>query len=407
MTSRRQFLRLAAATTSALLHGCATTPPQPPARLFFTSRGRTGIVHADGSGLRYLDLQRPDQVTWQPGPALSNGREVVFLSMEARRDGPGRPFDKFYHKTPCHLWLYDLDRDRLTEIATRNRIAPFQTPALLVSDSRILVQVVRDEGGQIFSMNLDGTDAREFTRLGEGLPYGLALSPERQRIAYHLASPKGYQVWTCDPDGSRRTLVAADPARLFFGPTWSPDGQWLAFQGCDHAADPGHDWSDVYVAHPDGTGLRALTRGQSMWFAATYGNPAHRGGGSNVVAWTRDGRIVFPRRTPGARVPWRYQAQRPDTDHFNREFEPEQASGGVHLSLIDPVSGASTALTAPANGVWDFRGTPSADGRHVAYCRALTGGVPELRVLSTASGDSRVLTRGVDDSGADHPRWVS
>ena len=36
--------------------------------------------------------------------------------------------------------------------------------ALLVSDERILVQVVRNKVGQIFSMNLDGADAREFTR---------------------------------------------------------------------------------------------------------------------------------------------------------------------------------------------------------------------------------------------------
>ena len=60
-------------------------------RLFFTSQGRTAMVHADGSGLRYFDFQVPDQVTWQPGPFLSDGHRMIFLSMEARRDGPGRP----------------------------------------------------------------------------------------------------------------------------------------------------------------------------------------------------------------------------------------------------------------------------------------------------------------------------
>ena len=142
--------------------------------------------------MRYFDFKVPQQVTWQPGPFLSDGRRVIFLSMEERRDGPGRPFDKFYHQTPTRLWIYDLDRDTLTEIATKDRLAVFYTPALLVSDKRILVQVVRDEGGQIFSMKLDGTDARAFTGLGEGLPYGLSLRPDRRRVAYHLASPEGY-----------------------------------------------------------------------------------------------------------------------------------------------------------------------------------------------------------------------
>jgi len=92
-------------------------------RLFFTSQGRTGVINADGTGLRYFDFKVPQQVTWQPGPFLSDGRRVIFLSMEARRDGPGRPFDRYYHQTPTHLWLYDLDRDTLTEIATKDREA--------------------------------------------------------------------------------------------------------------------------------------------------------------------------------------------------------------------------------------------------------------------------------------------
>lgn len=157
--SRRQFLAAAAATVPALvaLNGCRTRlAPRAentrPVRLFFTSQGRTGVIHANGTGLRYFDFKIPQQATWQPGPFLSDGRRVIFLSMEERRDGPGRPFDKHYHQTPTHLWLYDLDRDTLTEIAAKDRIAVFYTPALLVSDERILVQVVRDQGGQIFSL---------------------------------------------------------------------------------------------------------------------------------------------------------------------------------------------------------------------------------------------------------------
>src|SRR5436305_14278152 len=35
-------------------------------RLFFTSQGKTALVNADGSGLRYLQFDRPGQATWQP-----------------------------------------------------------------------------------------------------------------------------------------------------------------------------------------------------------------------------------------------------------------------------------------------------------------------------------------------------
>lgn len=411
--SRRQFLVAAGASVTALvaLNGCRSSRSPGagdarPGRLFFTSQGRTGVINADGTGLRYFDFKVPKQVTWQPGPFLSDGRRVIFLSMEERRDGPGRPFDKFYHQTPTHLWLYDLDRDTLREIATKERIAVFYTPALLVSDERVLVQVVRDQGGQIFSMNLDGTDAREFTRLGEGLPYGLSLSPDRRRVAYHLASPQGYQIWTSAVDGTERVLVAAHRDHLYFGPSWSSDGQWLLFQDCQFKSDPGHDWSDVCIARPDGRDFRVLTNGQAMWFAATYGSPSNRGGGSNVPAWTRDGQILFPRRSPDARVPWEFQANRPDTDHFNRDFKPNRAFGGVQICRLDPGTGRSTSLTTEAPSVWDFRASASDDGKSIVFCRAETGGAPGLWMMNSDGQQACLLTRGIDDQGADHPRWL-
>jgi len=410
--SRRAFLALGVtASALGLLPACRSARTGRDAgsrlgRLFFTSQGRTGVIHADGTGLRYFDFRVADQVTWQPGPFLSDGRRVIFLSMEERRDGPGRPFDRYYHQTPTHLWLYDLDRDTLTEIATKDRIAVFYTPALLVSDERILVQVVRDQGGQIFSMNLDGTEAGEFTRLGEGLPYGLSLSPDGQRVAYHLASPQGYQIWTSNTLGGDRVLVAAHPDYLYFGPSWSPDGHWLLFQDCQFQSDPGHDWSDVCIAHPDGSDFRVLTSGQAMWFAATYGSPSNRGGGSNVPAWTPHGQILFPRRSPGAKVPWEFQAKRPDTDHFNRDFKPDAARGGVQICRLDPGTGRTTSLTPEAPGVWDFRASVSDDGTSIVFCRAETGGAPGLWMMDADGRHARLLTRGIDDKGADHPRWL-
>src|SRR4029079_9483523 len=130
-------------------HAAATreAPTVAPSRFFFTSQGRTALMNADGTGLRYFDFNVPNQATWQPGPFLSDGRRVIFLSMEARRDGPGRPFEGYYTQTPTHLWLYHLDKKSLTEIATRDRLAVFYTPALLVSDERLLVQVVRNRVG--------------------------------------------------------------------------------------------------------------------------------------------------------------------------------------------------------------------------------------------------------------------
>lgn len=175
----------------------ASSPDATPlqtARFMFTSRGKTGIIRADGTSLSYFDFNVPNQATWQPGPFFSDGRRLVFLSMEPRRDGPGRPFEEFYTQAPTHIWLHDLEGGSLDEICTKDRIAPFETPALLVNDERLLVQVVKDKVARVVNMRLDGSDARDFTRAGEGVPYGFSLSPDGKRVAFHLAGPEGYRV---------------------------------------------------------------------------------------------------------------------------------------------------------------------------------------------------------------------
>lgn len=375
-------------------------------RFFFVTNGKTAMMNVDGTGLRDFDFKVPNQVTWQPAGFFSDGRRVLFLSMEARRDGPGRPFDEYYTQTPTHIWAYDLDRNTLTELATQERLAVFYTPELLLSDQRLLVQVVRNKVGQIFNMRLDGTDAREFTRAGEGLPYGTSLSPEGQRIAFHLASPSGYQIWTSDLEGRNRTLIAGHRDHLYFGPRWSPNGEWLAYLDCHFQQDPGHDSADICVSRPDGSERAVLTQGQPHWFAATYGHPGRRGSGSNMLAWTRDGAILFSRKLPESKVPWEFQAQQKDTDHFNRDYKPEMARGGAEICRLDPRDGGVRRLTHREPSVWDCRAIESSDGRWILFCRAETGRMPGIWVMGSDGSNPRRLTDGVDDYGADHPRWL-
>ncbi|MCX6885388.1 MAG: twin-arginine translocation signal domain-containing protein, partial [Verrucomicrobia bacterium] len=156
---RRDFLKGAGAAGLATLCGCrqTLTPGSPVrGRLFFTSAGKTCFIRADGSGMRPLELNAPNQVTWQPIAFFPDGRRVLFMSMEARRDGPGRPFDEFYWRTPTHIWIYDLTTGSLVETAGQDRLAAFYSPALLLGADRMLVQVLRTREGQMFNMRVDG-----------------------------------------------------------------------------------------------------------------------------------------------------------------------------------------------------------------------------------------------------------
>jgi Tol biopolymer transport system component len=405
--NRRDFFT-SLSLTPIMLAGFRISPAGKPGthRLFFISKGQTFLINSDGTGLRNLSFNVPGQVTWQPAGFFSDGHRVLFLSMEARRDGPGKPFDEYYTQTPTHLWIYDIDSGSLSEIATKGRLAVFYTPQLLINDEKILVQVVRHRIGQIFSMNLDGSDAREFTKAGDGLPYGLHLSPDGKHVAYHLASPKGYQIWVSDINGDHKKMIVSHPDHLYFCPRWSPDGEWLTFEDCLFRDDPGHDWADICLCRPDGSELRQLTKGQIVWFAATYGPLHNRGGGSNVLAWSQKGEILFPRRIPGSRVAWEYQSDRPDTDHFNRDYKPESSCGGTEICRLNPRDGAITRLTCSDPPVWDFRSSESPDGRQLTFCRASTGDVPVLYVANSDGKNPQPLNKGLNESGVDHPQWL-
>jgi len=102
MMLRRAFLKVAAFASVAVVGGCVHRPVRVQdgkQRLFFTSAGRTCLIHADGTGLRTLELDVPNQATWQPAGFFPDGR-VLLMSMEPRRDGPGRPFEEYIVCSP-------------------------------------------------------------------------------------------------------------------------------------------------------------------------------------------------------------------------------------------------------------------------------------------------------------------
>jgi TolB protein len=126
-----------------------------------------------------------------------------------------------------------------------------------------------------------------------------------------------------------------------------------------------------------------------------------------MPTWTRDGKILFSRKLPGSKVAWEYQSQRADTDHFNREFKSESARGGTEICRLDPGDGSVTRLTTSEPPVWDFRAAESSDGQQIVFCRAATGGNPSIWVMDKGGHNERLVTRGLEDRGADHPRWLA
>lgn len=123
-------------------------------------------------------------------------------------------------------------------------------------------------GMDVWSMSADGSDLRRHTSCDLDCTYA-SPSPDGRRLVYRRefarpafdwdlsATQRDSEIVVADLDGGNERAIA--PNAGFDGwPTWSPDGAWIAFTS--NRSGPA-SVGQVYLVRPDGSDLRAVTRG--------------------------------------------------------------------------------------------------------------------------------------------------
>ncbi len=183
----------------------------------------------------------------------------------------------------------------------------------------------RNGSADIYRVHPDGSGLE---RLTDSPAYDdqAAFSPDGRQIVFVTTRAGGTaDLWTLDIQTHRAKALTSGPGGDF-RPAWSPDGQWIAFSSDRTAGLPfSHGrWealhvTDIYLIHPDGSGVKRLTD-----HTATCGSPK----------WSADSRRVIA------------YCNTPQETMDSRQQESEIDAGATRVVTIDVATAKVTEVSA-------------------------------------------------------------
>ena len=312
-----------------------------------------------------------DDGYWNWGLVPGSGYSVRFLS-------PGTyPYHCVYHRTMGMTGNVVVLRGP-GGVPT----APPPNPTIQPGQGGIVFDYHPDEAERamtdLFVVEASGVGKQQITDTPELSEVQPSWAPDQRRVAYAAStSPSGappWGLWVLDTASGERKQVTMGPEH--YDPDWRPDGSQLAFTSISRSAGLALT-SEIAVIAPDGTGYRPLIRLVDPRSALI--NPTWSPDGQRIaftVGSSLGGGEIYVMNANGSGA--RRLITHPGWDDVEQEWSPNGrylafASGVSRIGatphdiwVVDLVTGASGTVARHTS--WDLRRPAwSPDGRHLVF----------------------------------------
>ena len=222
------------------------------------------VMRPDGEGLMRLTSEKGGYTnpSWSP-----NARRIVFAS---NRDALGN----------FGIYIFNLEDRSIQKVV--DLPGPDLGPAWCPNEEKIAFQARKDNRDRwdIYTVNLDGTGLQNLTN-SPSSDEAPAWSPDGRRIAFQSRQGQNIDIFLMDSDGSNRVRLTDFNGVQNIHPAWSPDGTRIAYASNRHQPPVRGQFQEyeIYTMDSDGTMVRRLTREASStvaFFSPTWSPDGQR-----------------------------------------------------------------------------------------------------------------------------------